>query len=184
MTPYGRPGSLRATHRLAAVLVTLFWSAAPILAAIHANAEVHRYCAEHGMVEEGSPTRPQAAPDDRPAARDASAPAPEHDGCAFARVCRFGQVLGPLSLEAAGQLDPGARVDRRRARAAAGGAAAGTEDVASGLTLRGRRRWRRWALTRDPAARPRSIEAPVRSEPRVSMAVALPSAAVFSNLER
>jgi hypothetical protein len=106
MTPHGRPRSLRATHRLAAVLVTLFWSAAPILAAVHASAEVHRYCAEHGMVEEGSSARTGAAADARPAARDASAPAPEHDGCAFARVCRFGQVLGPVILVAAGQLDP------------------------------------------------------------------------------
>jgi hypothetical protein len=105
MTLTGRPRSLRATHRLAALLVGLFWSLAPILAALHANAEVHRYCAEHGMVEEAASGAARAA-DTHPSAHDASEPAPSHDGCAFAQVCRFGQVLGPLVHFAASELDP------------------------------------------------------------------------------
>jgi hypothetical protein len=108
MTPESQPRSLRMAHRLAAVVVAMFWSAAPVLAAVHAQAEVHRYCAEHGMVEEGSQARPETVADGMPAAHDASSPGPEHDGCAFARVCRFGQVLGPVILDAAGQLEPAA----------------------------------------------------------------------------
>jgi hypothetical protein len=111
MTSTRRPRSLRATHRLAALLVGLFWCAAPILAAVHANAEVHRYCAEHGMVEEGREagvaggTSVTPSADTAPSAGDASQD-PPHDGCAFARVCRFGQVLASLALAAAGELDP------------------------------------------------------------------------------
>jgi hypothetical protein len=102
MTPTGRS---RATHRLAALLVGVFWCAAPILAAVHANAEVHRYCAEHGMVEEAAAAS-AARPADESAAHDASERPPAHDGCAFAKVCRFGQVLASFVLPVAGALDP------------------------------------------------------------------------------
>ncbi len=101
-----RPRSLRAAHRLAALLVGVFWCAAPILASVHANAEVHRYCAEHGKVEEAVEPGALAQADTRPAAHDGSQQPPGHDGCAFARVCRFGQVFGQGSPAWSGDFDP------------------------------------------------------------------------------
>jgi hypothetical protein len=106
MTLGGRPRSLLATHRLAACLVAVFWSAAPVLATVHANAEVHRYCAEHAQVEESAQTRPEAAVPAGPSAHPDSEPMPGHDGCAFARVCRFGQVLVAVVIDPAGIVDP------------------------------------------------------------------------------
>jgi hypothetical protein len=102
----GRPRPLRAPHRFSALLVALLWAGAPVLAALHANAEVHRYCAEHGVLEEvaagggatGVPVLGGGA-----AASDAETSAP-HDDCAFARYCHFGQLLTRFSLPATGAL--------------------------------------------------------------------------------
>ena len=105
MTRTGRPRSLLATHRLAACLLATFWCAAPVLATIHANAEVHRYCAEHARVEESGKARPGTAVAATPSAHPDSDRLPAHEGCAFARVCRFGQVLATVVLDPGGILD-------------------------------------------------------------------------------
>jgi hypothetical protein len=102
----GRPRPLRAVHRFSALLVALLWAGAPVLAALHANAEVHRYCAEHGVLEEaaagdgatGLPVLGGGA-----AASDAESP-PPHEDCAFARYCHFGQLLTNFALPATGAL--------------------------------------------------------------------------------
>jgi hypothetical protein len=108
MDPTGWPRSLRATHRFSAFVVALLWCATPILAALHASAEAHRYCAEHGAVEEGPEGDAVEAPDapgpDVAAAFGEGGAAESHDGCAFSRFCRFGQLLHQLVLEASGDV--------------------------------------------------------------------------------
>jgi hypothetical protein len=99
----GRPRCLRVRHRTSALLVALLWTAAPMLAALHANAEVHRYCAEHGALEDGSTGADTAGVDGGATASDAGTSAP-HDDCAFARYCRFGQLLTLFALPATGEL--------------------------------------------------------------------------------
>jgi hypothetical protein len=106
MTRTSRPRSLLATHRLAACLLAAFWCAAPVLAAMHANAEVHRYCVEHARVEESGQLRTQTPAERAPAAHPDSDPMPGHDGCAFARICRFGQVLAVVVVDPGGILEP------------------------------------------------------------------------------
>jgi hypothetical protein len=84
--------------------VALLWCAAPVLAAVHAGVEAHRYCAEHGTVEEAGEAvvgSPEATP---VVAGEGEEQAP-HDGCDFARFCRFGQVLAQLILDVAGTPD-------------------------------------------------------------------------------
>ena len=103
MTPTGGPRPLRASHRWSALLVAALWAIAPVLAALHANAEVHRFCAEHGALEEtsqsGAPERGDAGP-----AWLASEGQIPHAGCAFARYCRFDQLLIGFVLERAADL--------------------------------------------------------------------------------
>lgn len=102
--------AVRVPHRFSALLVALLWCAAPVLAALHADAEVHRYCAEHGALEEAG-----APPSAEPAADAAAAGAPlasvegseqpsAHDGCAFGEYCRFGQLLRTIILDFAGEV--------------------------------------------------------------------------------
>jgi hypothetical protein len=99
MNPSGRPRSLRTTNRFSALLLALLWSGAPILAVLHANAEVHRYCVEHATLEETGRAEGDVAAAGATAASQGE-PAPGHEGCAFARVCRFGQVFGHVVLDA------------------------------------------------------------------------------------
>jgi hypothetical protein len=86
--------------------MVLLWCAAPILAIVHANAEVHRYCAEHGALEEAGDASNRSAVAE-PAGRlfDASETAPSHTGCAFARFCRFGQSPGPVVFSTTGDIE-------------------------------------------------------------------------------
>jgi hypothetical protein len=116
MTRTGRPRSLLETHRLAACLVAVFWCAAPVLAAIHASAQVHRYCSEHARLEESDQTPTGAQVAGGPSARSDSERLPAHDSCAFAPVCRFGQVqaavvLDPTGILAATPFAPPARLE-------------------------------------------------------------------------
>ena len=104
MTRTSRRRSLLATHRLAACLLAMFWCAAPLLATLHANAEVHRYCAEHAQVEESGEVPTQTPADETPAAHADSDRMPGHEGCAFARICRFGQVLATIVMDPGGIL--------------------------------------------------------------------------------
>src|SRR5262245_29424299 len=99
-----RRRSLRAAHRLSALAVTLLWCAAPILAAIHAYIEVDRYCAQHGSVEEARKVdapRPAPGPDTGATAEGELQRLPAHEACGFGKVCRFGQVIARLILDAA-----------------------------------------------------------------------------------
>lgn len=107
MTPTGSPRSLRVMHRFSALLVAVLWSAAPVVAVVHASAETHRYCAEHGAVEEsGERDGDVAASDsDSNAAVNGTEPGTSHEGCAFARYCRFGQVLGQFIVAATGEIE-------------------------------------------------------------------------------
>lgn len=88
---------------MSALLLALIWCAAPVLSAIHAGAEAHRYCAEHGALEEASEPEPTDVGSD--GAVIPLAPERSHEGCVFGRFCRFGQVLGQLVLEPAGDLE-------------------------------------------------------------------------------
>src|SRR5688572_13756887 len=95
--------ALSARYRFAAGLLALIWCTAPALSAVHATLEVHRYCAEHGTVEE--------VPEGRPTANErASVVAPGqpvgkiekiagtedldagHDECVFGSFCRYGSL--------------------------------------------------------------------------------------------
>lgn len=103
----GRPRSLRAAHRLSAWAVVLLWCAAPLLAALHAGAEAHRYCAEHDAVEEAAEAAAGVLSDQTgPLARGPEDPAPGHEDCSFTRFCRFGQLVAQLILDDAGDLEP------------------------------------------------------------------------------
>lgn len=101
----GQSRSWRATWRLPALVVALLWCAAPMLSAVHSAAEAHRYCVEHGAIEEvefendqGEPQRPAT---DQVRGVDASEP---HEACAFAPFCRFGQLVTAFVPEAAGNI--------------------------------------------------------------------------------
>jgi hypothetical protein len=103
----GQPRSLRAAHRISACAVVLLWCAAPVLAAVHAAAESHRYCAQHDAVEEASDERDGGSPDQvAPLARSGGDQTSTHEDCSFAPFCRFGQLVGQLILDATGVLEP------------------------------------------------------------------------------
>jgi hypothetical protein len=92
-------------YRLPALAVALLWCAAPVLAILHAHSgtEVHRYCAEHGTLEDVGETQAQApAPDGNGATVRGSETEAAHGGCAFARYCRFGDTLARFVLETTG----------------------------------------------------------------------------------
>src|SRR5688500_155021 len=100
MTSTGRPRPLRAWHRCAALVVGLLWAVGPALAILHVDARLHRFCAEHGALEEasvpastdqarGGPTMDaREAPEAQ--AGGSGAGGDGHDGCAFSPYCRFG----------------------------------------------------------------------------------------------
>lgn len=94
--------SLGAIHRLAALVVALVWGLAPILAVFHSHSsgEAHRYCAEHGVLEdvadEGDPA--PASESDGTVVGQVEA-ARSHRGCAFGTFCRFGQLPSQLVVE-------------------------------------------------------------------------------------
>jgi hypothetical protein len=105
MNPTGRRRPLRASHRWSACIVALLWCAAPLLAALHASAEAHRLCAEHGVLEEADGAPADAATGEAgPGARGERTP--EHEGCDFARFCRFGQLLAQVILGDFQTLEP------------------------------------------------------------------------------
>ena len=103
----GRPRTVRATHRYAALLVAVLWAAAPALAVLHAQAEIHRFCGEHGSLEETGgpgPARGLGPASEEQRAGDASDDAGAHEGCAFARHCRFTERLTAFVLAAGAEL--------------------------------------------------------------------------------
>ncbi len=113
--PEQRRGARRAAHRTAAFALALVWSAAPLLAAVHATTERHRFCAAHGTVEETS--EGGAAPAHLPTVAGQSL-ASSHEDCSFASACRFGQTLLPDVGASVGFLSPetvAAPVDARPA---------------------------------------------------------------------
>lgn len=113
MNRQGKQRSLRAPHRFSAFAVALLWAVTPVLASLHASIEVHRYCAEHGVVEEAGAAEDADTPASavQPGVRIGGVDVDEeahHDDCAFAQFCRFGQTLIAFALAATGSLDPGA----------------------------------------------------------------------------
>jgi hypothetical protein len=101
--------SLGAMYRLPAFTVALLWCAAPVLAVLHGHSgtEVHRYCAEHGTLEDVAEGQVQAqapAPDGNSPTVRASEAQAAHRGCAFAPFCRFGDTLSRFQFEATGVL--------------------------------------------------------------------------------
>jgi len=103
----GQPRSLRAAHRLSAWVVVVLWCAAPLLAALHAGAEAHRYCAEHGAVEEAAEAAAGLPADQAPLAQGTDDRASTHEDCSLTPFCRFGQLLAQVILAEAGDLEPG-----------------------------------------------------------------------------
>ncbi len=98
--------ALRLAHRLAAFALMVLWAGAPVMAVAHAAAEGHRFCAEHGTVEEASEVivaAGSAGPADIVAARSQDA---AHEDCAFATACRFGQTLSAEGGGLVGLLEP------------------------------------------------------------------------------
>lgn len=93
------------THRCAAFLVALLWSAVPVLSVLHADGEAHRFCAEHGTIEESGSVSAPSAPEARSERASANANLGElgstHDGCAFTQFCRFGQLLDQVIFDVA-----------------------------------------------------------------------------------
>jgi len=81
------------THRISAFLVFLIWGAAPVLSVVHASEEGHRYCAEHGTVEDAQ-DEVLAESNATPSTADllSASPATEHQGCAFAHYCQIGRL--------------------------------------------------------------------------------------------
>lgn len=111
--------SLGAKYRLPALAVALIWCVAPVLAILHAHSgtEVHRYCAEHGRLEDVAEGQsPAAEPDGSGATVQGSETEAAHGGCAFAHFCRFGETLARFVLETTGVVEatpvptPAARV--------------------------------------------------------------------------
>src|SRR5687767_12937587 len=103
-------------YRFAAALLALIWCTAPALSAVHATLEVHRYCADHGTVEEVPQGRPTAG---EPAVVAPGQPVGKigkiveiagtedldagHDECVFGSFCRYGS-LAPMDAPGAAQL--------------------------------------------------------------------------------
>ena len=132
MPSTGRPRPLRAWHRCAALLVGLLWAICPALAILHVDAQLHRFCAEHRVLEEAGGSVPatpadlarSAPPGDARVVQVGVAPAGggAHDDCAFAPYCRFGQLL--QALAEAGVLQPPATRSLELPSAAPGSAVA------------------------------------------------------------
>jgi hypothetical protein len=95
MTRHGRSRSSPATRRVSAFLVVLLWGATPVLSVVHATEEGHRFCAEHGAVEDTQAVGGAAlaaAPDSDVARSAPGQGTPAHEGCVFAHYCQFGQL--------------------------------------------------------------------------------------------
>jgi hypothetical protein len=113
MTWKGPPRCLRATHPVSAFLVVLLWGATPVLSVLHATEQGHRYCTEHGAVEDAQ----AAGAADRASRTGAVAStltaerAPRHEGCAFARYCQIGRLPEPHAPTAPRVLDVPAALD-------------------------------------------------------------------------
>lgn len=102
----GSGHDLPAAHRCAAMVLALLWLASPVLALLHAQAEIHRYCAQHGTLEEAGAPEPASPRSDRPVAAGLPTAESPHDGCAFAPHYRFSQILVSFTLEPGGDLPP------------------------------------------------------------------------------
>jgi hypothetical protein len=98
MTWTGPRRALSATQRVSALLVVLLWGATPVLSVVHASAAEHRYCAEHGGLEDApAVTGGQAVASGNDVASSRPAQAPAHEGCAFARYCQFARPPEPAA---------------------------------------------------------------------------------------
>lgn len=87
-------------RRAAALLLAVVWSAAPGLAALHAQAEQHRYCVQHQALEEASSAAPVAEGRAAGPLAEGVPPAPPgaHEACAFGHLWRFDRSLAPVVL--------------------------------------------------------------------------------------
>lgn len=103
---YARPRTARAIHRLGALVVALLWCLTPVLAALHAQAEAHRLCAEHGQLEEVVVAQDAPGATAHATVNGVVVGDEAHEGCAFGRYCRFGQLLAAFGLFPAGDLAP------------------------------------------------------------------------------
>lgn len=101
-----RGSALPCRRRAVAAVLAWTWLAAPLLAIVHTLHETHRYCAEHGALEEaGGVATAAAAPTDGPRAGGEDRAA--HHECSFGRVCRFGRGPAPVVLAEGALLRPG-----------------------------------------------------------------------------
>jgi hypothetical protein len=101
-------------HRLAVYLVAAVWCATPLLSALHASVEAHRFCAEHGVIEETSAVAEGTAPvsSDQPIARGTDA-GTSHEECAFHASGRLQGPSGAVTSEASALEIPCAAPPRR-----------------------------------------------------------------------
>jgi hypothetical protein len=102
--------ALRVAYRFSALLLALLWCAVPVAAGLHADAEAHRFCAEHGALEDGGDAAGGGgATGDRSsvsplAIQGETEPSQSHHACAFSLVCRFGDVGWKATLAPAGDV--------------------------------------------------------------------------------
>jgi hypothetical protein len=81
LTPARR---LRESQRFSVWLLALVWCAVPVLSAVHASLEIHRYCAEHGTLEEiAGPVRALDAQSPSPGIRGVVGGESAHEDCVF-----------------------------------------------------------------------------------------------------
>jgi hypothetical protein len=81
-----------------AVVLATAWTLLPIAAALHAAAEPHVYCLEHGAFEEGPPAGGGAATGAPGGAALGGDPERLHAACPFTPVSRARQLLSPPPL--------------------------------------------------------------------------------------
>jgi len=98
-------------HRLLALALAGFWAVLPLAGALHDAEHAHRYCAEHGAVEEAGAT-PEGDADADGSGLHAweGRLADLHTACGFSFVHRLGDGAGlaPGAIEAPAVPRPGA----------------------------------------------------------------------------
>lgn len=113
-----------ARHRLLALALAGLWCALPVAGAVHDGEHAHRYCAEHGAVEEAGPRAEREGQQPSGTAglglegADAPSEATAHAACAFSFAHRLGdgarpgpppgKVLSPPPPRIPAELPPGA----------------------------------------------------------------------------
>jgi hypothetical protein len=119
MNRSSQPHPLRVGYRSAAAFVALLWCVAPALSALHATLQIHRYCAEHGVLEEveasGGETGGVEASGGEIGGVETSGPLAgggddetvAHEDCAFVGFFRQGRLLDAPGSAPVG-LDPAA----------------------------------------------------------------------------